>query len=479
MWDSIKMFLIRRMIDVNGRNIDISKYDNRAEVTRWVNLYEGKPNWVTGSDSIESRGVAAAVVSELAKKVTIEMSSSVEGGDRAEYINKQYQRLIGRTRGIVGQLLVQGSGILKPFISGSQIGIEYVTAENFIPIKFDDFDNLVEVIFLDKVKTSKFTYTKVETHVIEPDGSYTITNEAFLGQGTYGKMGTKVSLKEVAEWAHLEPEVNLANIKHPFYVYLKTPFDNNFNMNSPLGVSVFSKVEGLFKDYDETYSSMMWEFKGSELKVFVPQDFIDIDVDNNFNSASRPTKEQLSNLSRLYVGLSMDPMNKGSKLEVFSPTIRQQSYMDGLEVILRKIEFNTGLGYGILSQADSVDKTAEEIRSSKERSYATILDIQKKIEYSYRHVIHVIDTMADLYAAELGAPKKSDGDEEYEISFNFDKSIIVNKKQELEMMLSEVEKGLQRPEFYLMERYGLTLQEALDRLPREIVTPVNSVNEED
>ena len=53
-----------------------------------------------------------------------------------------------------------------------------------------------------------------------------------------------------------------------------------------------------------------------------------------------------------------------------------RAFSNGYNRIVQKIEFNCGLAYGTLSDPQVVDKTAEEIISSKQRSYATVKAIQ-------------------------------------------------------------------------------------------------------
>ena len=52
-----------------------------------------------------------------------------------------------------------------------------------------------------------------------------------------------------------------------------------------------------------------------------------------------------------------------------------------------------------------------------------------------------------------------------EPSFEFDDSLIVDAESEQRILLQEVSAGLVSPVFYLMRRYGVTEEKALEMLP--------------
>ncbi|MEG2898491.1 MAG: hypothetical protein RR841_09570, partial [Eubacterium sp.] len=53
----------------------------------------------------------------------------------------------------------------------------------------------------------------------------------------------------------------------------------------------------------------------------------------------------------------------------------------------------------------------------------------------------------------------------YEVGFKFDDSIIVDTETEQAIRMQEVAAGITRPENYLMWRYGVTKEQALEMLP--------------
>ena len=108
-----------------------------------------------------------------------------------------------------------------------------------------------------------------------------------------------------------------------------------------------------------------------------------------------------------------------------------------------------------LSDPNTVDKTAEEIKASKQRSYSTVSDIQKALE----QLVYAMDVIAQL--ANLNGGKK------YEISFDWDDSIVIDKEQELQSMQQYATAGLIRKEIYIAAKYGVSEEEALKMMPAQ------------
>lgn len=159
---------------------------------------------------------------------------------------------------------------------------------------------------------------------------------------------------------------------------------------------------------------------------------------------------------RLFRKLDLQGEN-GDFYSVFSPEIRDSSLFNGFNRILRQIEFNCGLAYGTLSEVNETAKTATEIKTSRQRSYSTVADIQKALQTALENLIVSMDELCTLYGI---APNG-----EYEVSFEFDDSLIVDSGTDQAIMLQEVGAGIIKPEIYLMKRYGLTEEQCKEWMP--------------
>ena len=88
-----------------------------------------------------------------------------------------------------------------------------------------------------------------------------------------------------------------------------------------------------------------------------------------------------------------------------------------------RIEDVCGISRGTLSDSADVARTATELRILKQRSYQSNADIQSAIEDALRDTIYVMNVYATLYEI---TPEG-----EYDVSFEWDDSILVDVDAEL------------------------------------------------
>lgn len=109
-----------------------------------------------------------------------------------------------------------------------------------------------------------------------------------------------------------------------------------------------------------------------------------------------------------------------------------------------------------MSNPENVDKTAEEIKASKQRSYSTVKDIQNATQDALDHLIYVMWVWQKI--GNLGGS-------EYEVSYKWDDSIVVDREKELLSMQQDASLGMIRKELYIAKKYGVSEEEALKMMP--------------
>lgn len=387
-------------------------------ISKWNALYENK----VGDDGEKSLNLAAAICSEIARLVTVELSSEISGGSRAEYLNRQYQKAVEKARVFVEYACCQGGVILKPYPINGEINVGIVLADSFYPTEFSQDGDIRGGMFFETFTKDGFYYTRIEEHKLL-NGKCIIKNSAFRSK-LRNVPGKEIRLSEVDRWQDLEPYCVIENVKRPLFVYFKMPFANTVDQNSPLGVSVFSRAVNLIKDANEQYKNLLWEFESGKRALYLDECAIRRDDENNLQIPDK----------RLYRMLST---GDDTLFNDWSPVIRESNYLKGLDRILKSIEFNCGLAYGTLSDLENTDKTAEEIKASKQRSYATVCDIQNALKRALLELVEVLDIYCDIYDF---APRGK-----YSVSFNFDDSIVCDRTKEFSEKLSLLEKGIIAP----------------------------------
>lgn len=437
--EAVKRLFSKEIRDKVGVDIAVSR-TMAEKIKLWSDCYENKAEWLT--DKYRGRHLPSAIAKEMARLVTLEFKSELTGGKRAEYLSETYNKLIADAPLYTEYACAKGGVMLKPYLSGGYISSAYVQADSFFPTAFDGSGNITGCIFAERKTVGKKFYTRLETHNYGKE-LYTVKNAAYLS-GSADMLGRQVSLTAIHEWAELMEEVKLTNFSRPLFCYFKMPGANQFDSCSPLGVSVFANAVDAIRDADEQYARLLWEFEGSELAVNVDVTALDVSE-----------KGVPKHNKRLYRGFDSENL-----YEVFSPAIRDQSLLNGLNDILRNVEHLSGLAFGTLSKIDDTEKTATEVKSSRQRSYCTVSAIQKALRKSLEEYLVCLENLCDFYKL---APK-----DKIEQSFEFDDSLITDSETDQRIWLQEVAAGIMSPAEYRMRRYGETEQQALAALPKTV-----------
>ena len=426
-----KMLKKESVRQASGLNAAVS--DEMAEAIRlWGQMYENNPPW--RSETVSTANLPAAIAGEVARLVTLELKSAITGSPRADFLNAAYQPLLRDIRRQTEYACAKGGLVFKPYVSDGNLAVDCIQADCFYPAAFDAAGNITGAIFLAQMEQDDKYYTRLETHLLTREG-YVIRNQAYKS-ASMDDLGEEVPLTEVEEWAGFMPEVTVKGISAPLFSYFKIPFANSIDPQSPLGVSVYARAVDLICEADRQYSRILWEYEGSELAV--DADLTLFKRDEGGNLVLPQGKE------RLFRALDLD--DSDSKYNVFSPQIRDGSLFNGLNRLFQRIEFACGLAYGTLSDPQTVERTAEEIKSSRQRSYATVADIQKSLRDALTALAGAMDVWCTLGRL---APQGV-----YDISFEFDDSIVADRKTEFAEKQQLVAAGIMQPWEFRMWYFG-------------------------
>lgn len=498
-------------------------------IQEWTNLYLNKASWLHEPDDIDptrivSLGLPALIASEKARTALLELESEItapvekvevpnpdypgEGqviqnsdgeqvevphvippktimeeqpvGDtaRAEYLESQYKKLKKQLRKQIEYGIAKGGLVIKPYVvvnkAGNSDGVnsditpttdiefDFVQADAFYPLAFDASGRITEAAFVQsKVERDK-VYRRLEYHKWE-NNVVTVVNKAYRSTNLRtsndidnADLGEEISLSEVPEWKDLESKTTVKNVTKPLFAYFKMPEANTVDPTSPLGVSGFSRAVNLIKDADIQYSRLLWEYEAGEMAIDIDRDALRTDTDNDGTDHTKPNHLQ----QRLYRKLDLG--NNSDTYYPFAPSLRDVNYTNGLNVILMRIEDVCGISRGTLSDSADVARTATELKILKQRSYQTNAEIQQAIEDAIRDAIYVMNVYATLYEI---TPEG-----EYEVSFEWDDSILVDIDEEINKRITLMQNGLASKLETRMWYFGETEQQAkqaLDQINKE------------
>ena len=417
----------------------------QSALSVWLDLY--RHGGGTSSDS-RSLNLPAAICSEFTRLMMAESVISA-GGDsaRSQFLNEQLRRMLAFFRVYrADAALALGSMAFKPYVSGNRIMVDQIRADHYVPTAFGDAGEPTAAIFAARKVIGHGYYTRLETHTFHAESqTYTVENRAYCSLNR-DSLGFPCSLKTVDGWACLQEFQTISNVTRPLFSVFRVPAANTVDPDSALGVSVFASADALIADANAQWARILWEFRGTELAV---------DASEMLFRRDRTTRERLelpAGSKRLFRKYPTQDKPLSEIMQTFSPQIRDESLLRGLNRMLRQIEFNVGLAYGTISDPTNTDKTAEEVRASRQRSYVQVSALQSSLQTALEGLLYAMDVYTSLY--ELAPSGKA------ELTCTWGDSVLEDTDKEFQRRMQMVSAGLLRPELFTSWYFGCSEADA-------------------
>ena len=299
-----------------------------------------------------------------------------------------------------------GNGVTVEYKKDDKTLIDFIDGDVVIPYKYTNsyINGLITVSrFTKGVDLKKKYYTHITYHEFNGD-KYTKLNELYVSKNetTLGKeIPFNDMFSDVLEFEEFETD-------NPHFQVWKPVIANNFDTDSPMGLSVLANQIDKFKAIDTTYDSFNREFRTGKKRVLISREAVkkhyvpDPEEEGKLNLVS-----YFDNNDEVYVAIAGMEDQPVKEIDF---KLRYQEHINSINAQLNYISAGVGLGQNYYNFDGQGVKTATEVVSENSDTYRT-----KK-----HHEIMINDCLYDLVKAicELeGITYKS-------INIVFDDSII-------------------------------------------------------
>ena len=208
-------------------------------------------------------------------------------------------------------------------------------------------------------------------------------------------------------------------------------------------VSIYAPAVGLMHALARCEDQLNHEFLNGASRVFASEDLLRPDA-----SGARGLRDDL------FVGLPDDPANVG--VTVYSPTLREGSYLARKQDILRSCESLLGLRRGILSEtnAETQPRTATEIAAASVDYDLTIRSLQKAWEDCAGDALFICSCLDRAYHKDDWWPT--------ELRIDWGDGVLYDRSRVWAEQQQMVASGLLRPEIALAWYYDLPAETEAD-----------------
>jgi len=401
---------------------DMTTRAMRQAIERWFAMYYDGDGT---EQSDPCQRIPYTVVNKLVKAVFGEYKATAETP-----LGQRILKNLDEKKRLAMQLaLVGGSCYLKPCPVGTGFSFAVVPRNQVLIFGVDAAGRPTDMGLLGKSVWGNSYYTLLERRTVDAGGYLTIRYKLYRSNDAR-KLGAEVPLQNVPAYSALAESycyqkpvgsVGLVTMKLPMLNCVDGSFD---------GVAVYAPAEGLIRNIDHNEAQMNGEFSRGESRVFASRDLLD---------------KEFALQDHLFVGLDEDPERVG--LTIFSPQLREESFLARKQEYLRNVESVLGLRRGMLSDSNIQDRTATEITASAAEFSLTVMDFQQMWQQAVEEAMALCKVLGELY----GLPEREPG----KVRFDWGNGTLYDQEKTWADYMEMVSKGLLKPEVALAWRFGL------------------------
>lgn len=395
---------------------DITTPEMRESIKSWLNMYFSAEQ---SKDADDCQRLPVVIVNKLTKTMFSEYEASGDGDFGAKLLSALDRVKLKATQ----YMLIGGECLLKP--------VPYSEGFYFVPIRRDCFCPLArgENGTLTSVGTAEFTqeggkyFTLFERRTAGE--RLTIENRLYMSHDRR-TVGTQVPLNTLEKYKNLAPVATLP-IKGLGLVSLRTPLFNTVD-GSADAVAVYAPAEKLIRNINRNERQLDAEFENGRSRIIASTDMFRRD-----ENGRRVLRDDV------FTALENDPEDSG--ITIFSPELREQSYLNRKNEYLRNIESLIGFKRGILSEVEAAERTATEITSSEGDYNLTIIEFQTVWENAVRDTAALCGELGKIYRVPGAVEVKPE-----ELVIDFGDGVLYDRDKTWTEYKEMVQMGLIKPE---------------------------------
>lgn len=360
------------------------------QLESWINecveIYKGNPCWINEDDHIDTVNFAKSICSETARLATLGIGIHVDGSTRAKWLQEQIDRVYFQLRAWVEYGCAYGTVILKP--NGNTIDL--YTPDRFVVTGASN-GNIDGAVFLHSQKQGDKWYTRLEYHRFV-DAIYTVTNKCYIGDS---QNDTKKPVDiSATPWAGMVEDAAIQNVTAPLFGVFRTPNANNIDLNSPLGLPIFSEAVQELRDLDIAYSRNAKEIIDSKRTVLLDSDRL-LPNAERLKSSNALRSSAMPDYIKLVDG---DTSTESDIYHEINPQLNTDTRLKGINALLSQIGYKVGFsnGYFVFNESSGI-QTATGVEAEQQRTILFIKDVRDKLESCMDSLFYALSVFADLY----------------------------------------------------------------------------------
>lgn len=421
-FDAGKTYNFSQAFGVN----DITTQEMKAAIKDWYGLYYN--NKATAQEDPCQR-LPVAIVAKLYKAIFSEYKAEATGA-KAEFAGGVLDALNDIRKKATQQMLIGGSCFIKPLLT-QPLTFGVIGRQNYMTLARSSDGRITDIGTAEQTRDNNVLYTLLERRTVDAAGYLTIETKLYRS-GDGASLGIEVPLGTLDKYAALEP---LVTLPQPVFSVGLIPFNSpaeNCVDGSADAVSVYAAAAGLIHNINRNEAQINTEFENGRSRIIVSEDMLDKGTDG---------KRRLTDT--LFTAVDEQPDDIG--ITIFSPALREQSFLNRKTEYLRNVESLIGLKRGLLSEVEATERTATEITSSAGEYNLTLIDFQQEWERVVREAVRVSNIIGQIY----NLTDSTGIDPDKDITVSWGNGILYDEDQVWADYKALVSAGMLKPEIAL------------------------------
>jgi len=442
---------------------DITTTAMQEAIKDWARLYyQSEPT----KDEDPCQRIPAAIVSKLTKTTFSEyVATPAKRSEGVDFILSILAALERSRKKAMQQALIGGQIFLKPVFGAQGLSFTVIPRGCYIPLGRDERDNITDIGTAERTVQGRSYFTLLERRTVDAAGSLTIRNKLFMSDAE-DTLGQEVSLYSLDKYALLVPEMTYTTPVHSLgLIPVRVPMENCVD-GSPEPVAVYAPAVGLIHNINRNEALLNGEFDRGQSRVIVP-DYMMRRTDDKGNVRRGLT-------GNVFTAAPMTGEEGG--ITIFSPELREASFLARKTEYLRNVESLIGLKRGLLSEVEASERTAKEITSSEGDYNLTIIDFQEMWESAVREAVRVCDVLGHIYGQYKGTAINPEKD----VTISWGNGILYDEDQVWIELKAMVAAGMLKPEiavgWYFDMPYDTTAD--LQKIREKYMPEIEQISEE-
>ena len=362
-------------------------------------------------ESIENINFTSIFSNKLANYTVSDSTMSIDGDNaRADLLSLTGNSMWKKAKKITSMAFGYGGVFIVPYIKGNKLFYSLVP-QGRVTIDSTEGDLITGATILAERKEISKGIGNTKVYIRWTN--YRLENgNCVIEQRFSDETGAEIPVPEF--WKNIVLKQTITNVDRALFGFIKSPA-NNRRTNDKYGVPITYGCDATINEIKETMKQLLEEFR-------LKRPFVGVDA-TMFNGQNALP---LNGLFKKIDSTSDD------FFEVYDPAFR--SYTERLQELYKRLEDEVGTSRGIISDMQTQNATATEIKRAMYDTFNIVDDMRSNIEKGLNDFFYACNVLANAYNL---SPQG-----EYTVDFDWSYSLIEDTQAEWSQLTYAANKGV-------------------------------------